>query len=272
MKKSDLDPTCAPDTRDTPGQPCSPKRDFISKLVSGRFPLVRNFCLIALVFAIAGCGGPGVDFFPSFHRQPTTPDDFSFADKTGVLLNTTVTSDPITVSGLTAATSPVSISGSVGSNSTYSINGATATDVAGAVKNGDKVTVSHTSANVLGAPTSSDLTIGNVTGTFISITQTVAAPVFAAVTAAPGLPVVSAGVTILAAPGNHQISIQDNLNSSNAVYSLDNVSNFTNLTQTIPLSGRTIFLRNIASNTSGAVVTTTLTIDGVTSTFTITTQ
>src|SRR5690242_17897881 len=106
----------------------------MSRIISRRM-LLRMSLFFAVTFTLAGCGG--VDWFPEYKRQPTTPDQFSFETKNGVSLSTTVTSDAITVSGLTGSSSPVSINGSFGSNSKYSINGGKPTDAAGTVKNGD---------------------------------------------------------------------------------------------------------------------------------------
>lgn len=236
--------------------------------------LIRKILLSAVVLAMAGCGE--IEWFPQYVRSPTTPDQFSFPTKTGVAVNTSVTSDPITVSGLTGDSSPIQISGAVGSNSKYSINNGTAVDTPGTVKNTDTVTVTHTSAAAPGITTTSTLRIGDISGTFSSVTQTITAPVFASATALPGQVITSAPVTITSVDGiagTHVISIKDDRNSNNALYSLDTESFFTNVTQTMPnLNGRLIFLRNTASNTSGGVVTTTLTIDGVNSTFVITTR
>ncbi|HBG08173.1 MAG: hypothetical protein A2075_18250 [Geobacteraceae bacterium GWC2_58_44] len=239
-----------------------------------KVPLIRNLLVVVMVLMSAGCGD--VEWFPAYERLPTTPDEFSFPAKTGVAFNTTVTSDPITVAGLTADSSPISITGPVGSNSKYAINTAAATDAAGTVKNGDKVTVSHTSGNAAGITITSVLTIGNINGRFSSTTQTVTPPVFTPKTAPAGRVVDSDPVIISSVdgiPGTHVISIKDNLDSANALYSFDNTEFFTNITQTVPiLNGRVLVLRNRTSATPGAVVTTTLTIDGVSSTFVLTTQ
>lgn len=235
----------------------------MSKLVCGRM-LIKTFCLIALIFTLASCGD--IEFFPEYKKTSATPDLFSFTSKTKVPISETVTSDPITVSGLTADSSPVSIRG--GNNSKYSINAAPDTDVAGTVKNGDKVTVSHTSAAEPGNLTTSTLTIGNVTGNFTSTTVIVVIPGFASQTVAAGAFAVSS-VPITSfdgAPDTHKISVEG---GSNAQYSIGSEDFFTNLPQTIPnLNGRLIFLRNRASLT-GDEVKTTLTIDGVSSTFSV---
>lgn len=222
-------------------------------------------CLVAALF-IAGCGD--VEWFPQYVRQPTTPDRFSFPSKTGTAVSSAITSDPITVSGLTADSSPISISGSVSSDSKYSINSGTATSSSGTVKNGDKVTVTHTSSSSLGAATTSTLRIGDVNATFISTTTLVNTPVFTTPVAVGNY--MQAQATIISfdgTVGTHVISIKDSLNSGDALYSISdanlNATTFTNLTQTVPiLNMRIIFVRNLLS-TVLTPATTTLTIDGV---------
>jgi len=222
--------------------------------------------LIACAVIMAGCGS--VEWFPPYVRLSTTPDQFSFAAKTGTAVSTQVTSDPITVSGLTGDSSPISITGSVGSNSKYAINAGTATDAAGTVKNGDQVTVTHTSSSVLGTSTISTLSIGNVNGQFISTTQLVQVPLFT--TPIQSGSFMQADATIFSFDGivgTHAISIKDSLTSGNAAYSIadenGNITFFTNIDQIIPvLNGRRIFVRNQLA-TILTPATTTLTIDGV---------
>ena len=215
---------------------------------------------------MAGCGD--VEWFPEFERLPTTPDRFSFPSKTGTAVSTEVTSDPIAVSGLTADSSPISVTGSVGSNSKYSINSVAATASAGTVKNGDKVTVTHTSSSSLGAATTSTLSIGNVNGTFISTTQLVNTLVFTTpIQIGTSMQAQATVISFDGTIGTHVISIKDSLNSGNALYSISdaslNATTFTNVTQTVPvLNGRIIFVRNLRS-TVLSPATTTLTINGV---------
>ena len=232
--------------------------------MTGTIRLLGRLCLIALALGMAGCGG--VDFFPEFKRAATTPDPFSFTSQTGIVISTPVTSNAITVAGLTGATSPISVTGPTGSASKYSINGATATDVAGTVKNGDTVTVTQTSAANQGASNISTLTIGNVNGTFTTTTQFVGTPVFSATSIVNGIPQASATLTSVdTIPGTHVITIKDANNTGNAQFSIREatgvvVTDFTSNTLTVnPLNTRVIVVRN--PSPTGNV--TTLTIDGV---------
>jgi len=91
------------------------------------------------------------------------PDQFTFTDQSDVALNTIVTSNTITVSGIDAAAS-ISITGG-----TYSINGVPSTSVT--VINGDQVTIQLTSSGSYSTKTSATLTIGGVSATFNVTTQ-----------------------------------------------------------------------------------------------------
>jgi hypothetical protein len=216
---------------------------------------LRTFCLVALLVALAGCG---VDWLPEYVRDPTTPDAFTFTAQNGVAIKTAVTSNAITVAGLTSASSPIKIVGPDGSNSMYSINGAAATAAAGTVQNDDKVTVTHTTSSSYGISTKSTLSIGIVTSDFTSVTQTVATPSFAV--SSQGTGVVVSGVLIANdSLGGHVISIT----GGNVQYSISdtngNSTSFTANSQTVSvLNGLHIFLR-IPSPVSST--TTTLTID-----------
>jgi len=95
----------------------------------------------------------------------TTPDQFTFTDQTGVALNTTITSNMITVSGINAAAS-ITISGG-----TYSINGGSYTNAMGTINNGNTVTVRQISSGSYSTTTNAILTIGGVSGTFSVVTQ-----------------------------------------------------------------------------------------------------
>lgn len=227
--------------------------------------------LLALsLLLLSGCGE--IEWFPPYQRLPTTPDQFSFPVKSGVEPNTQVTSDPVTVAGLTGDSSPITVTGTLGSNSKYAIGTGAATNAPGTVKNGDTVTVTHTSATPLGTSTESTLTIGIVSAKFVSTTRLLEKPVFSsptAVGAVPGGTLMQASALIISRdglPGTHVISIKDSVNSGRAVYSVSDdfdPGNFTGATQTIPvLNTMRIFVRGLAPTTAAPVVTT-LTIDGL---------
>ena len=93
------------------------------------------------------------------------PDQFTFTDQTGVDINTVVTSNTITVSGITAAT-PISIK-----DGKYSINGGSYTNEMGTVTNGNNVTVQQTSMSMFSGTTNAILTIGGISDTFSVTTK-----------------------------------------------------------------------------------------------------
>ena len=90
----------------------------------------------------------------------TTPDAFGFTAQTDVALNTAVTSNAATITGIDA---PAPVSVSVGS---YSINGGAFTSAAGSINNGDSVRVRLTSSAQYSMQTAVTLTIGGVQGAF----------------------------------------------------------------------------------------------------------
>jgi len=85
-----------------------------------------------------------------------TPAAFSFTDQTGVALNTTITSNMITVSGLSSGVYvPVTVVGGE-----YRINGGPWTSDPGFTQNGDQIAVRQTSSASYGTKTTTTLNIG----------------------------------------------------------------------------------------------------------------
>ena len=95
----------------------------------------------------------------------TVPDAFSFIDQTDVALNTSFTSNTITVSGLNAP-APISMGGT----GLFNINGGDYRRGATTVSNGDTVTVRHESSAYPATPTHGVLIIGGVSDTFTTTT------------------------------------------------------------------------------------------------------
>jgi len=106
-------------------------------------------------------GGVSDTFRLTTLAADTTPNAFAFVDQTGVALNTLVTSNAITVSGINTA-APISVTGGE-----YEINGSgTWTGVVGTVNNGNTVRVRQTSSSSFSTTTDCTLTIGGVSDTF----------------------------------------------------------------------------------------------------------
>jgi uncharacterized protein YdeI (BOF family) len=93
------------------------------------------------------------------------PDQFTFTDQTNVQLSTVITSNTITISGINTA-APISITGG-----TYSINGGSYTSFSGTVNNGDTLTVQLTSSGNYSTKTDATINIGGVSDTFSVITK-----------------------------------------------------------------------------------------------------
>jgi len=99
------------------------------------------------------------------NTSDSTPDTFSFTDQTGADLDSKVSSNLITVSGINVST-PISVSGGG-----FSVNGDAYTSTNSTVNNGDSVTVSLTTANDYNVTTEATLTIGGVSDVFRVTTQ-----------------------------------------------------------------------------------------------------
>ena len=91
-------------------------------------------------------------------------DTFTFVDQTGVALRSVISSNAVTISGISAAT-PISVSGGY-----YSINGGKFISTPGTVKNGDQVAVAVISASIHSTPANAILTIGELSDTFTATT------------------------------------------------------------------------------------------------------
>lgn len=117
-------------------------------------------------------GGQGLAAFDS--QGDFVPDAFTFSAQSGQLLSTTVTSAAITIAGIDTV-SPITVSGG-----SYAVNGGSYTIAAGTVRNGDSVTLRHTSAASGSSNVSTTLTIGGVSGSFTSTTIDTTPPVLSA--------------------------------------------------------------------------------------------
>lgn len=110
--------------------------------------------------------GPPDGFFDEDPPDDTTPNAFSFVDQTGVARSSTITSAVITVSGIDAPAT-ITITGG-----TYDINGSgTFVSTPGTVNNGDTVRARHTSSASYETATNTVVTIGGVSDTFTSTTE-----------------------------------------------------------------------------------------------------
>ena len=128
--------------------------------------MIYNKCSISLllsvlILALTGCGETKTE---NIDLSGTTPNTFTFANYTGVELGATVTSNAITVSGLTNP-AVVTITGG-----TYSIDNSSFVSAAGSVSNGQEVKIRHTAASTNSTIATTTLTIGTVSAVFTSKT------------------------------------------------------------------------------------------------------
>jgi uncharacterized delta-60 repeat protein len=190
------------------------------------------------------------------------PSAFSFTDQVNVDRSTVITSNVVTIAGLTAA-GTVTVTGGE-----YRINAGSFTSASGSVNNADTVQVRHTSAATFGTATNTTLTISGVSDTFTS--TTVAADTTPDVFSftdqagvATGAVVTSNSVTIAGINSPAPISV------TGGEYSI-NGGAFTATSGTVA-SGNTVQVRHTAAATVGTAVNTTLTVGGISDTFTSTT-
>ncbi len=96
----------------------------------------------------------------------TTPDAFTFTAQTGLGFNASVTSNTVTITGLTAPAA-ISVAGSGG----YSI-GCTSTfiNTASTISNGQTVCLRHLAANAANTTVTTTVTIGGISASFTSTT------------------------------------------------------------------------------------------------------
>ncbi|MFC1589026.1 beta strand repeat-containing protein [Pseudomonadota bacterium] len=193
-----------------------------------------------------------------------TPDAFSFTDQADINLDTQVTSNVITVTGL-ARDAVISISGGE-----YSINAGAYTSARSAVVNNDTVQLRATSASSANTTVDAVLTVGSVSDTFSVAT-------FVAEDTTPdsfsfvdqsnlGLNTLATSAPITVAGINTATSIS----VAGGEYSI-NGNAFTSIAGTVN-NGDTVRVRTTSSASWVTSVDATLTIGGVSGAFTVTTS
>lgn len=195
----------------------------------------------------------------------TTPDPFSFTAQTNVPLNSAITSNTITVSGINAKTAI-----SVAANGKFSINNGSFTSRRSQVVNGNTVRVRVTSANTNNTTTQTQLTIGGVSGSF-SVT-TLGAPLDTTPNAFSFTD--QTGVALNAVATSNALTITGidapaAISISGGSYSI-NGNTFTTAAGTIN-NGNSVAVRLTASASNSTVSNAILTIGGVSDTFSVTT-
>ena len=193
-----------------------------------------------------------------------TPDAFSFASQTGVAPDTMITSNAVTITGIDV---PAAI---IVTNGEYSIDcGGTFTSSNGSIGDGQSVCVRHTSSAASSTAQVTTLTVGGTSATFTSTTtDTDTTPDAFSFTnqtgVATGAVVTSNAVTITGIEASAQISV------AGGEYSIGCSGTFTASNGTIS-DGQTVCVRHTSSAASSTAQVTTLTVGGVSGTFTSTT-
>ncbi len=195
-----------------------------------------------------------------------TPTAFAFTDQGPVALTTLVTSNTLTLAGITI---PANISISGGE---YQINGGAWTSTAGTISNGQTFAVRHTSSATEATTTNTVLTIGGTASDTFTSTTGVKTPTQFTITDLTGValntltesaPFTVAGITIAA-----NISVSG---AAGSQYKIGAGGTWTSTSGTVT-NGQAVYVRHTSSTSNSTVVSTTLTIgDTVSETFTTTT-
>lgn len=195
-----------------------------------------------------------------------TQHSFSFVDQTDVQLSTLVTSDTIVISGLSAAMS-ISIAGGE-----YSLNAGGFTNIDGTVTDGDSIQLRSLSSASYNTTVDAVLTIGTVSDTFSVTTRFDATSPdttpdsFSFIDqsgVAPGNVVTSDSITISGLTAAATITISGGeyrIDGGNWVTTAGFISNNSSLQ-----------IRTTASMTAGQSVNVTVTVGGISDTFSVTT-
>lgn len=194
----------------------------------------------------------------------TTPDQFTFTDVNGVTRSTTQTSSLITISGVN---SPATTSVSGG---TYSKNGGGYTTAGTTASNGDTFRLRHTSSSSYSTAVNTTLTSGGVSDTFTSTTEAEPADVTPDAFSFTD----TSGVARSATQQSNTITITGisaatSVSISGGTYS-KNGGGYTTAGTTAVLND-TFNVRHTSSASFSSAVNTTLTVGGVSDTFTSTT-
>jgi hypothetical protein len=208
-------------------------------------------------------GGVSDTFSVTTLAADTTPDAFSFVDQSNVALNTVITSNTITVSGINTG-APISITGGE-----YEINNSgTWTNVAGRVYNGNTVRMRQTSSSNFSTQTDGTLTIGGISDAF---SVTTAAP---DATPDPFAFIDRTGVGLSAVITSNTISVSGiniaaTISITGGIYAI-NGGSYTSAGGTVN-NGDTVKVQQTSSGSYSTTTNATLTIGGVSDAFSVTT-
>ena len=217
---------------------------------------------LTAVETVLTIGGVSDTYTSTSEAPDTVPEIFTFTDTTGEG-GATQTSTSIIVTGINTAT-PIGVTG----GGSYNINGGDYISTAGIVNSGDTVTLQHTLAAADASTTDTVLDIGGVTDTYTSTTVLASTitptdlvfPSPASETVQSGTLIASAGIAV-----SGLISATAPISVTVGEYSI-NGGPFTSEPGNVK-NGDTVVLRHNASSAAGGVVTTTVQIGAVSTTF-----
>jgi hypothetical protein len=206
----------------------------------------------------------------------TTPNQFAFnpATVTNQALSATVTSNPVTITGINSA-APISVSGGPGSAYSIGCNG-TFNSANGTINNGQTVCVRHTASSSPNTTVSTTLNVGPAAAPVSASFSSTTVPAdtipdafsFNAVTNQPlNSPVTSNTVTITGINTATPISISGGTNPG---YSVGCNGTFTSANGTIT-NNQTVCVQVNSANAPNTSSSTTLNVGGVTGAFQVTT-
>ncbi len=216
--------------------------------------------------AVLTIGGVSENYILTTEGADTVPGTFSFTDVSDASLSTQYTSNSITVSNINSA-SPISISWWW----QYSINAWPYTSTSGTVNNGDTVTIRQTSSSSNSSTVGSILNIGWVTATY-NIT-TPAPPVDTTPDSFSFTDISNVSLNTLYTSNSITVSW---INSGSPIsitgwtYDINGTKTYVSTSGTVN-NGDVITVRQTSSSSSSTSVNTTLTIGGISDTYTTTT-
>ncbi len=216
------------------------------------------FISILSIILVTACGG-------SDKKQPDrTPDEFTFAALNDQTIDSTVTSEAVTISGL-GAEAEITITGG-----SYSVDGGvTYTAESGTIENEQTVSVQAQTSGAFSTTTTVTVTIGGVEGTLSISTEAEDTTPDAfdlgadTTSATPGEWVESGTITVAGINTAASISID------NGEFQIVGVDTYPSAATTVT-NGQQISVRVQAGDTLGTSQTATLTIGGESDTFTVT--
>jgi len=236
--------------------------------------ILKHSTIVLFTSILFACGSGGDTPTPKPTPEPTpvpaptptdsTPDAFSFTDVTGAELSVVVESNVITLAG-TDTDAAISIAGGE-----YAIDGGAYTSAAGTIASDQTITVRVTSANASGGSAETTLTIDTVAATF-SVTSLVQSTTDSTPDAFSFSDITDAGLDVVVESNEITITGTDTdaaISIAGGEYAIDGGA-YTSNAGTIA-SDQTITVRVTSANASGGSAETTLTIDTVAATFTVT--